>query len=268
MLESFLTKYGYIAILLGTAFEGETIMIMGGFSAHRGYLKQGESVMKQALIGLFAVILIGGIARVAAASETTSETKAPKDSAIVSEDIFIVFADEPQHHFMRAFEHFLKHEWQAAAAEIRKGAGFLKLEAARAAADAKKELTAAVQMLEKLAGDVEKGAVRSAKDLQDVFAKAEHAVAKHHYLKAAEAWAKKWIKKAGHELRAAAVSLEHGFAWAGQKLEAIMIKSIDDARHIAEKLIEGVDWVAEEVGKTIEYLGKEIDKLGKAVAGS
>ena len=39
MLESFLTHYGYVAILLGTVFEGETIMIMGGFSAHRGYLK-------------------------------------------------------------------------------------------------------------------------------------------------------------------------------------------------------------------------------------
>ena len=31
MLGSFLAKYGYIAILLGTVFEGETIMIMGGF---------------------------------------------------------------------------------------------------------------------------------------------------------------------------------------------------------------------------------------------
>lgn len=38
-MESFLAKYGYVAILLGTVFEGETIMIMGGFSAHRGYLK-------------------------------------------------------------------------------------------------------------------------------------------------------------------------------------------------------------------------------------
>jgi membrane protein DedA with SNARE-associated domain len=38
MLESFLAKYGYLAILLGSVFEGETIMIMGGFSAHRGYL--------------------------------------------------------------------------------------------------------------------------------------------------------------------------------------------------------------------------------------
>ena len=46
-----------------------------------------------------------------------------------------------------------------------------------------------------------------------------------------------------------------------------MIKSMDDARHIAEKLIEGVGWAADEVGKAIEYLGREIDKLGKAVAG-
>jgi hypothetical protein len=36
-----------------------------------------------------------------------------------------------------------------------------------------------------------------------------------------------------------AVSLEHGFAWAGQKLEAGMIKVMDDTRHIAGKLIEG-----------------------------
>jgi hypothetical protein len=223
--------------------------------------------MRQALRGLFVVILIGGFALGATASETKSETKAPQDSAIVSEDIFIVFADEPQHHFMRAFEHFLRHDWEAAAAEIRKGAAFLKLEATRAAADAKKELTASVQMLEKLASDIEKGAVRSAKDLQDVFAKAEHAVAKHHYLRAAEALANKWIKKAGHELQAAAVSLEHGFAWAGQKLEAGMIKVMDDARHIAGKLIEGAGWAADEVGKAIEYLGREIDKLGKAVAG-
>ena len=68
-------------------------------------------------------------------------------------------------------------------------------------------------------------------------------------------------------MQAAAVSLEHGFAWAGQKLEAIRIKSMDDARHIAGKLIEGVGWAADEVGKAIEYLGREIDKLGKTVAG-
>jgi membrane protein DedA with SNARE-associated domain len=39
MLESFLAKYGYLAVFLGTALEGETVLIMGGFLAHRGYLE-------------------------------------------------------------------------------------------------------------------------------------------------------------------------------------------------------------------------------------
>jgi membrane protein DedA with SNARE-associated domain len=53
MLESFLAKYGYIAILLGTVFEGETIMIMGGFSAHRGYLKLLPWVILAGFVGNF-----------------------------------------------------------------------------------------------------------------------------------------------------------------------------------------------------------------------
>ena len=53
MLESFLAKYGYIAVLLGTVFEGETIMIMGGFSAHRGYLKLLPWVILAGFVGNF-----------------------------------------------------------------------------------------------------------------------------------------------------------------------------------------------------------------------
>ena len=58
MLESFLAKYGYIAIILGTAFEGETIMIMGGFSAHRGYLKLLPWVVLAGFVGNFIQNLI------------------------------------------------------------------------------------------------------------------------------------------------------------------------------------------------------------------
>jgi hypothetical protein len=54
----------------------------------------------------------------------------------------------------------------------------------------------------------------------------------------------------------------------GQKFETGMSKVMDDARHIAGKLIKGTGWAADEVGKAIEYLvGREIDKLGKAVGG-
>ena len=37
-LTALLLKYGYIAVFLGTFLEGETILIMAGFAAHRGYL--------------------------------------------------------------------------------------------------------------------------------------------------------------------------------------------------------------------------------------
>jgi membrane protein DedA with SNARE-associated domain len=38
-LESLISAYGYPALLVGTFFEGETILIIAGFLAHRGYLE-------------------------------------------------------------------------------------------------------------------------------------------------------------------------------------------------------------------------------------
>jgi membrane protein DedA with SNARE-associated domain len=37
-LESFLETYGYFALLVGTFFEGETTMVLGGLAAYLGYL--------------------------------------------------------------------------------------------------------------------------------------------------------------------------------------------------------------------------------------
>lgn len=38
MIESLIERYGYLAILVGTFLEGETILVLGGFAAHRGLL--------------------------------------------------------------------------------------------------------------------------------------------------------------------------------------------------------------------------------------
>jgi len=38
-LEELITTYGYAAIGIGTFLEGETILILGGFAAHQGYLE-------------------------------------------------------------------------------------------------------------------------------------------------------------------------------------------------------------------------------------
>ena len=38
-LEELISNYGYVAIVIGTFLEGETILLLGGISAHRGYLE-------------------------------------------------------------------------------------------------------------------------------------------------------------------------------------------------------------------------------------
>ena len=37
-MESLIETYGYLAVLVGTFLEGETILVLGGFAAHRGYM--------------------------------------------------------------------------------------------------------------------------------------------------------------------------------------------------------------------------------------
>jgi membrane protein DedA with SNARE-associated domain len=37
--QSSLETYGYLAILIGSFIEGETILVLGGFAAQRGYLQ-------------------------------------------------------------------------------------------------------------------------------------------------------------------------------------------------------------------------------------
>jgi membrane protein DedA with SNARE-associated domain len=38
-LIDFLDQYGYVAIVVGTFAEGETVLVLGGFAAHQGYLE-------------------------------------------------------------------------------------------------------------------------------------------------------------------------------------------------------------------------------------
>lgn len=38
MISAFVASYGYLAVFVGTLFEGETILLAAGFAAHRGLL--------------------------------------------------------------------------------------------------------------------------------------------------------------------------------------------------------------------------------------
>jgi membrane protein DedA with SNARE-associated domain len=52
-LAQLLDQYGYVAVVVGTFFEGETIVVMAGFAAHQGYLHL-PGVMLAAFAGSIA----------------------------------------------------------------------------------------------------------------------------------------------------------------------------------------------------------------------
>lgn len=53
MLQQFLQDFGYFALFLGTFFEGETILVLAGFLAFRGYM-QLDTVILTAFLGSYA----------------------------------------------------------------------------------------------------------------------------------------------------------------------------------------------------------------------
>jgi membrane protein DedA with SNARE-associated domain len=54
MLEQLVMTYGYVVIAAGTFFEGETVLILGGYLAHSGYLE-----LPWVIAAAFAGTLIG-----------------------------------------------------------------------------------------------------------------------------------------------------------------------------------------------------------------
>jgi hypothetical protein len=192
-------------------------------------------------------------------------TKTPEGKVVVDEEVLNIFVEEPEQHFKKAHELFVKKDTKAAAHEIRKASAFLKLEAGRATGDSKQALEPSSRELDKLADDVEKGAVVSEKELRDAFARADVALARHHQAKAKEDWEKGNNKQAGIHLMAAPTHLEYAKAWLKVGTNEDTKAVVRDTRTVAGKLTEGIGFVPEEVGKAIEAMGKEIDKVGKEV---
>jgi hypothetical protein len=221
-----------------------------------------EKILKMAIF-VWILILIAGSGTVM--GQTQHKEEPQQNQVQVDEDVLDEFMDEPIQQFHSARESFLKRDVKTAASEIRKGAAFLKLEAGRAEGDTKKALLASIKELEDLEDKVEKGTVHSAKEMDDVFARAHQALADHHYVKASESWTKKAITKTGHHLKAAAVHLENAMAWSGQKVEQGTASITKEAHSLGDKMVKGAGWVLDQAASGLKNLGEEIKNLGHKI---
>lgn len=177
-------------------------------------------------------------------------------------------ADEPQRHFGAAVEAYAKKDYKAAAAEVRKAASYVRLEAARATGDVKKGLETANTDLQKTAAALDRGALKAEKDMDKAFASANHELALAHRARAAQSWARKAYDQAGYELKAAAQGLESGAAWTGAEAKAAAATAATDARAIGDKLASGGVWAKDEVAKGFESLANGLNKLGQSIGST
>lgn len=170
---------------------------------------------------------------------------------------------EPQRHFTAALSDYTHKQYQAAAGEVRKASAYLRLEAARAHGDAKAALDGAEAQLGRMATALDRGGIRTERDLTAAFARADHALAVAHRARAAESWTRKAYGQAGYELKAAAQGLENAAAWSGEEARTATAAATADARAVADKLATGAHWTRAEFDKGLAALHGSLARLGQ-----
>jgi hypothetical protein len=167
----------------------------------------------------------------------------------------------PQRHFKAARVAFERKDKKTAGGEIRKGAAFLRLEAARAEGESRSALDDTAGKLEILARDVESGTTTDVAMLDHAFRSAQHALANSHYRAASERWTKKEYKQSGYELKATARHLENAADWSEADARKGASESVNEARKVGDKLVKGAKWTDDEVNKAFENIGKKLKEL-------
>jgi hypothetical protein len=197
-------------------------------------------------------------------SEGASGQTQGKDSSQSSTDGFKSAGEVAKNH-EQARESFIKKELKASSEAIRKAVENLGALEIRAARDREKAYLESIEGLRKLADRVEKGTVKSVKEIDMAFVQASHNLAQHHYIKGMSSWGRKEGVQTGQELRAAAIYLEEGIKWMGEKGKQEADAVVKDTHLLAGKLIEGAQITDQEAKKGFKVLKAEIDKLGKKV---
>lgn len=176
-------------------------------------------------------------------------------------------AERSTAHFNQAIEAFHNKETQTAANELRKAVAFLKIEAVTATGSAKTNLQTSINDLENMATQMAEGQSTSESDLNMVLARAQQALASHHFNRLNEAQTNQDGIEAGYELNAVATHLEQALVLSGHQPDAQMTKQFDDMKALADELIAGQTPATVEIDQTLSSLTQEIDKLDQELMG-
>jgi hypothetical protein len=221
-------------------------------------------------ISLLVVVILNLVSGAISASAndppaSAANSEASQGSFIVSGDQWERMSDEPSQQLSMARQSYVMLDLGAVAKRLRKAAANLRITSNQADEAIKPQLTHSADELESLAGRVEKGEVKSVRELDQPSARALHRLSRHHYLMAQRSWLHKERERTGKQLRAAADNLEHAARLSEQEVQAASQTVVADVRLIAGKLVEGVGYGVDEVGRGFASLGKEVESVGNGM---
>jgi hypothetical protein len=181
--------------------------------------------------------------------------------SLLSEQVWLYFTDKPEEYFQQTISDLDLDRSGPAAHDLRTAAAYLKIEAARGRGQSKKALKAAIDGLERAAGQIEDGVGIQTTDMETMFARAHYALAEHHYDRATALWKRKDEIKAGEELDVSATHVEHGMGWVTETPDQARISALKRIREAAGEMTEGKLMKPEAVSKAMAALGDEITEL-------
>jgi hypothetical protein len=186
-----------------------------------------------------------------------------EDQVTVPQSALNSLIGEPDRHFHRAADRYVRGDADGAATEIQAAAALIRIEAGRGSTEDAANLRAVATNLDALASNVVNGNVGSRRDLELAFARADLALAAHYRTMAAQALADKDRASAGRWLKAAGDSVDEAAAWTGRSPSGAQAEAWDQMHALQAKIRTSANWSYDEARKGVGYLGAQIQYLGQ-----
>jgi TPR repeat protein len=185
---------------------------------------------------------------------------------VVEEDWYFPLRYEPGRSLYNARRHFRHAEEKAAANEIDKAASWLQYAAEHGYPETHKSLSEAARALQLLAADLRSGKTAAAGSVDQLIAKAEHALATWHYFKAANSLAQDELTWAAADLQAASSYLRNAAASVHYEFGSDKIVLFDSLDKEGNLVLEGsVAFPHSELEQHLQSVHDELDKLAEVL---
>jgi len=208
---------------------------------------------------------------VALAREKASQPnppKAPDGWVFMNEDLWDVIPDTTERHLQAAQQAFMKENYKDAASNIEKAAAVILFEGRRETnVKTKEALMDAVLDLERLAKNIEQHAAYSPTSLNQTFARAEWALAKHDVLGMRRAWegVTRDMLAIGRRLDDAATHVDGAYLWAGTAAKRDDVDTVARAMSVAVALEDGDYRDGKQIQSAMTGLERDVKQLDKVV---